>query len=155
MYLNTPLLKFGPCTVLQVCYIMLSMNYMARRWDAFPMWHHSLNFSHVARDHCSTTASQLWKALISISNKMYKRFLCTFPSLLLPLSCSFFAILALRSSWSRSIAKSCEPVSSNHVVKWSQLLSSPMTYPASSCLRSCKPKWRGFEHCAWQRGADL
>jgi hypothetical protein len=116
--------------------------------NAFPMWHHSINFSHVARDHICTIASQPWKALISRSNTMCRCFFYTFPGLLLPLSCSFFAILALRSSYSRSIAKSCEPTSSNHVVKWSQLLSSPTTYLVSSCLRSCRPRYRGFGHCA-------
>jgi hypothetical protein len=119
------------------------------------MWHHSINFSHVARDHGSTTASQPWKALISGLNKMCRCFLCTFPGLLLPLSCSFFVILALRSSWSKSIAKSCEPTSSNHVVKWSQLLFSPMTYLASSCLRNCRPRCRGFGHCIMAKGRRL
>jgi hypothetical protein len=123
--------------------------------NAFPVWHHSINFSHVARDHGSTTAFQPSKALISGSKKMCRRFFCTFPGLLLPLSYSLFAILALRSSYSRSIAKNCEPTSSNHVVKWSQLLSSPMTYLASSCFRSCRPRCSGFGHCAWQWGADL
>ena len=103
--------------------------------NAFPMWHHSINLSHVARDHGSTTASQPWKALISGSNKMCRCFFCFFPCILLPLSCSFFAILAaLRLWWLESIVKWSGPTWSNHVVKWSKFCPHPRrTWQAAAC----------------------
>ena len=156
MYLNASLLKFGLYSILQVCYIMFSMNFMAWRWKCFSNVAPFNKFLTCARDDGSTTASQPWKALIFGSNKMCRHFFCTFPCFLLALSCSFFAILAaLQLWWSRFIGKCFEPTSSNHVVKWSQLLSSPTMYLASNCIRTCRPNCRGFGHYAQQRGADL
>ena len=66
--------------------------------NAFPMWHHSMNCSHVVKNHNSTTASQPWKALLFWSNRICKHFLWIFPQSLFPLSCSFLAILVVPHS---------------------------------------------------------
>jgi hypothetical protein len=119
------------------------------------MWHYLMNISHVIRDHSSTTASQPWKALLFGSNRMCKHFLWIFPWRLLPLSCSFFAILAApHSSISPSIASFGSPTWSCHMARTRSEFVLTHEVPSKQLRMRLQAHVQGRQ-CACQTGTDL